>query len=135
MPTTVFPGVFTSLDKIRTFVGEQAESAGFDKMGVYEVQLAVDEACANIIEHAYGGEGHGDIECTCETGKNEITITLRDWGAKFDPDKVPEYDYKNMKLEDLPDGGAGVMMMKRIMDEVNYTFSPKGNTLVLVKRA
>ena len=48
-----FPGEFDSLPAISDFASGAAEAAGLSEDAVYEVQLAVDEACANIIEHAY----------------------------------------------------------------------------------
>ncbi|HVN56398.1 MAG TPA: ATP-binding protein, partial [Anaerolineaceae bacterium] len=89
MATIVYPGRYDQLSEISKFVEEAAENAGFSKSEVYSIQLAVDEACANIINHAYGGEGKGDIACTCETDTRSITITLRDFGRPFNPDEVP----------------------------------------------
>jgi len=63
MKTTVFTGNFSNLDKIGDFFLAAAVEAGLDDKSAYEVQLAVDEAVTNIIEHAYGGQDLGDIEC------------------------------------------------------------------------
>ena len=65
MATAKFSGRFESLADIRKFVFQAASNAGFDEKEIYAVELAVDEACSNIIEHAYEGEGKGDIICTC----------------------------------------------------------------------
>ncbi len=53
MPSRVFSAQFENLDPIRAFVGEVARRAGMNEQEVYNVQLAVDEACSNIIEYAY----------------------------------------------------------------------------------
>ena len=63
MPTQRFPGRFESLVEISEFVARAAKEAGLDSKQVYAVRLAVDEACSNIIEHGYGDEEHGEIEC------------------------------------------------------------------------
>ena len=55
--TAVFPGRYGSLDEVVDFVTGAAQAAGLDTDGVNAVQLAVDEACSNIIGHAYGGGG------------------------------------------------------------------------------
>ena len=63
--TAMFPGRYGSLNEVVDFVTGAANAVGLDADGVNAVQLAVDEACSNIIDHAYGGEGRGEIECTC----------------------------------------------------------------------
>ena len=132
--TKTFPGRFESLAKITDFVIRAAKSAGLGPDAVFSVEMAVDEACANIIEHAYGGEGKGDIECTCQVDDAELTVTLRDNGSPFDPSRVPEPDV-NAPLEERDEGGLGLYLMRKVMDEVHFEFSrDSGNTLILVKR-
>jgi serine/threonine-protein kinase RsbW len=134
MPTKLFPGQFSSLAEISEFVGLAAEAAGFDSKDVYAVKLAVDEACTNIIEHGYGGEGIGNIECSYHYDANCITIELRDWGTEFCPGDVPDPDY-SVPLEELQLRGAGLFLMRKLMDDVRFSFNNEGgNLLVLVKK-
>jgi len=134
MVTVIFPGRLESLADIRDFVVQAAKRAGFDEKDVYAVELAVDEACTNIIEHAYGNQESGEIECTCDVREGEIVIVLRDHGKPFDPDKIPEPNF-SVGLAELKPRGAGLFIMKKMMDEVKFTFdSKKGNTLRMVKR-
>lgn len=134
MSTETFPGRYESLEKICDFVTQAAENAELDESGVYACQLAVDEACTNIIEHAYGGEDRGDINCTCKVDEDKITIVLRDWGQPFDPEEIAPPN-PNLPLEDVQSGGAGLFLIRKLMDEVRFRFSGKrGNTLTLVKR-
>ncbi len=62
MTTKKFPANFQSLASISDFVVKSSEKAGFSPTDVYAIQTAVDEACSNIIDHAYGGEDIGDIQ-------------------------------------------------------------------------
>jgi serine/threonine-protein kinase RsbW len=134
MPTRTFSGRFSSLASISEFIAETAEDTDFSPSEIYTVKLAVDEACTNIIEHAYGGEGQGDIQCTCETSKNQMTITLCDRGKTLEPEHVPEPNF-DVPLEALQTRGAGLFFMRKLMDEVRFKFDPKkGNVLVMVKR-
>jgi serine/threonine-protein kinase RsbW len=134
MPTKMFPGRYTSLAEISKFVAQAAQDSGFDSKGVYAVKLAVDEACTNIIEHGYGGEGNGEIECSCDAGVDGLTIKLRDWGKPFNPNNVPVPDY-DVPLENLQLRGAGLFLMRKLMDEVRFSFNESdGNLLVMVKR-
>jgi len=133
MLTVTFPGRFESLEKISDFVAKAAKTAGLDDAGVYAVQLAVDEACTNIIEHAYKGEDKGNIHCSCETIDDGIKVVLRDNGCSFDPEQVPE-PVINVPLKDLKPRGLGMFLMHKMMDEVHFEFtSNSGNILTMVK--
>ena len=132
--TATFPARFDSLAAIGEFVTRAAKAAGLDARAVYAVQLAVDEACTNIIEHAYGGEGRGDIECTCITSNNGLTVILRDYGCPFDPTSVPEPDLC-ASLEDRKVRGLGLYCIRQLMDKVRFEFTlDSGNVLTMVKR-
>ena len=127
MPTRIFPGEFSSLAEISDFIAENTKLAGFDERETYSVQLAVDEACSNIIEHAYGKEISGDIECICTPGQDGITVVLKDTGKSFKPDEVPDLDV-GVPLSKLGNRGAGVFLMNKLMDEVNFEFDEQGGT-------
>lgn len=133
---TTFPGRHDALAEIRAFVAEAAEAAGLGPSAVYKVQLAVDEACSNIIDHAYGGEGRGDIECTCRVTDEGLLIKLRDRGEPFDPDSVPKPELHG-DIEERSPGGLGLYFIHNLMDEVDFTFQVDDDTnvLTLVKRA
>jgi serine/threonine-protein kinase RsbW len=132
--TRIFPARYEKLAAIDEFVAEAAERAGFDSRTVYQIQLAVDEACSNIIEHAYGGEDRGVIECSQRIQDGTLTVVLRDYGQPFDPASVPEPDI-TADLDERTGGGLGLYFMYHIMDEVIFDFeSQAGNVLTLVKR-
>lgn len=133
MLKVVFPGEFSSLEKISDLVVQAANQAGLDDRAVYAVQLAMDEACTNIIEHAYGGEGKGNIECCLDVQHGELKIVLKDHGRPFDPEKV-RTPQKNVPLEELEPRGLGIFFMKKMMDEVKFEFKPGVNTLTMVKK-
>ena len=129
-----FPGCFDSLAAISEFVIRAAQVAGLSARAVCAVQLAVDEACSNIIEHAYGGERRGDIECTCRTNDNGLTVILRDHGRPFDPTSVPEPDL-HARLEDRKGSGLGFYFMCQLMDKVHFESEPdSGNVFTMMKR-
>jgi serine/threonine-protein kinase RsbW len=133
MPKRTFPARHDSLAPLGEFVSKLAIEAGLDDNEAYAAQLAVDEAAANIIEHAYGGEGRGDIECDCRVGEDEIEITLKDHGKAFLPEEIPELPL-GVPLEDYGPGGAGLTLMRRLMDEVQFDFREGENVLTMVKR-
>jgi serine/threonine-protein kinase RsbW len=133
MQTMTFPGTFESLDKIRDFVVQAARQAGFDESATYAVELSVDEACTNIIEHAYGGEGRGELDCSVEITDQDLIIVLHDEGEPFDPDNIPIPNH-SVPLEELKPRGVGLFLIRKMMDEIRFEFTPdRGNILTMVK--
>lgn len=132
--TLTVPGRYDRLEQICAFVAEVAVEAGLDETAVSRCQLAVDEACTNIIEHGYGGEDRGVIDITCAGGPGELTIKIHDHAPPFDPAEVPQPNL-DAALEDLKIGGLGVYFMRQVMDVVEFSYENGGNTLTLIKRA
>ncbi len=131
--SVTFPGRLESLAKISDFVVQAARAAGLNDEAVYAVDLAVDEACTNIIEHAYGGEGVGVIECTCVSFEDGMKIILHDQGRSFNPTKIPAPNTKT-RLKDLKSRGAGLFLIQKMMDEVRFEFTKEaGNYLTMIK--
>ena len=126
-------GRFDRLEQVSHLVAEAAKEAGFDEADVNRCQLAVDEACTNIIEHGYEGEGRGAIDIVCEPGEGELVITIEDQAKPFDPASIPE-PHLNTNLEDIQVGGLGLYFMRQVMDAVEFTTDEGSNKLVLVKR-
>jgi serine/threonine-protein kinase RsbW len=127
-------GDFSNLVQIADFVSQAATQAGLDDRACYAVQTAVDEACTNIIEHAYGGEGKGKIQLSCQIQAEGLLVTIFDQGIPFDPEQVPELDTK-APLAERSRRGMGLFFIHKLMDRVEYKFNTsKGNQLILFKR-
>jgi len=109
-----------------------AKTAGFGSLAIYSIEMAVDEACSNIIEHAYGGEGVGDIRCTCSVDDKALTITLRDQGKSFNPADIPPPNLSS-NLDDRQAHGLGFYFIQKWMDEVYVTTNGPENILTMVK--
>lgn len=131
------PGRYDQIRRVCAFVGEGARVAGFDEEDVFQVELACDEACTNIIEHTYAGEGVGEIQVSWQFNTDQFTVIIKDHGPRFDPTRIPSPavppDLDN--IEELPVGGLGVFFMRRLMDKVTFDYHQgKGNVLTMVKR-
>lgn len=133
MPTVTFPGRYDSLAKIAEIVQQATSEFGLDTCAAYGVETAVDEACSNIIEHAYGGEDRGDIELSYSIEANELVIVLKDQGKKFNPGRIPKPNLKST-LKNRQEHGLGLYFMRQWMDEVNFDYDEGYNILTLVKR-
>jgi serine/threonine-protein kinase RsbW len=133
METMNYPGRFESLPEIGVFISKAAKNAGLSDKAAYAVQLAVDEACSNIIDHAYGGEDIGEIECTV-IENDGLTVILRDFGRPFNPKEIPEPN-RNIPLHKLKPRGVGLYLIRKMVDEMHYLHtSEQGNVLTLKKR-
>jgi serine/threonine-protein kinase RsbW len=127
-------GHFKNLAQIADFIRDVAIQAKLTERAVYAVEMAVDEACANIIEHAYGGEGKGQIQLTCAIQDDGLQVTIADRGATFDPSQVPQLD-PQAPLSKRKRRGMGIFFIQKLMDDVEYRFNtPQGNQLILFKR-
>jgi serine/threonine-protein kinase RsbW len=128
------PSRFEYLATIADFIAEMGHDAGYDQDMTFHVQMAVDEACSNVIEHAYQGQNKGDITLSCDCGNQEWVVAIFDTGRSFDPSSVPEPNL-DASLDDIKTGGLGLYFMRQLMDEVEFTFDEKtGNKLHMVKR-
>ena len=133
MPPLKYPARFEYLDEIREYVGQKARAAGFTDKEIYAIQLAVDEAASNVIEHAYAGVPNASFELNCEFKKDRFVITLLDHGKSFDFSKVAKPRVR-ANLSERKIGGLGIYLMRKLMDEVHYEVTADGNLLTLIKR-
>ncbi len=134
MPTRTFPGQYASLADIAAFVRQSAVQAGIEGFDLYAVETAVDEACSNIIEHGYKGEGVGEIVCSLTVTKEGLTIILTDFGQPFNPRKIKK-PRTDAPLGERESHGLGLYFMHQLMDEVRFGSSPEGgNTVTMIKR-
>lgn len=122
-----------NLAQIRDFTRSAAKEIGFSDEITGKIILAVDEACTNIIKHAYKYSPEGEIIISIRYDNTKFSIAITDCGNHFDPAKVPEPNlteyYKQKRI-----GGLGMYLMKKLMDEVNYsTLSGNKNQVILVK--
>ncbi len=115
--------------RARHWASEHARAAGFSDAEVHSLGLALSEACANVIRHAYHGEPDHPIELHLAVDGSRLELSIRDQGTKFDPQA-----YQPPNLDEPHEGGYGVFIIRSLMDEVEYdTSGGEGTTLRLVK--
>jgi serine/threonine-protein kinase RsbW len=122
-----------NLLEVREFVGEAARTFGFSEEDAANIVLAVDEACTNIIKHAYQYATDKEIEVTVFPNHDSFEISIYDSGRSFDPAEIREPDLKE-HIGHRKRGGLGVYLMKKLMDKVEYNFHKgKRNEVRLIK--
>lgn len=119
------PANSENLDIIRKFIAGIAENMGFSEEEIYQIELAVDEACANVIRHAYVEENTKDknIHVSVKSKAALIEITIADTGVGFNPDEIQTPNMDEY-LKKMKPGGLGLHLIKTLMDEVNFRINP-----------
>ncbi len=128
----IFKSTTNALSEVRQFVDENAINFGFDEKEVSEIILAVDEACTNVIKHAYKGDPNYEFEVRIVAGGTEFQIVVRDWGAGFKPEEVPVPNIRE-KAGRHKAGGLGIFLMRKLMDTVEYQGREAANEVRLIR--
>jgi anti-sigma regulatory factor (Ser/Thr protein kinase) len=133
--TLQVPSSTRNLALIRDFVSAIGAQAGFDDKEVMRLQLAVDEACANVIEHAYELEATHEVTIRALIDDDDLRFDIIDRGkGGFDPARIQEQDLEQL-IKERRSGGLGLRLIRSIMDDVQYQIVPgEMNELRMVKR-
>lgn len=131
------PAMLDRLPLMLDAIGEVCDAAGADSTLRHDLRLAVEEACVNVMRHAFRGGGPGDISLEVARepwqGRPAIRVTLRDRGLPFDP-LAAAAPQQAADAEHLPLGGLGVHLMRQMTDVQSYHHdAATGNNLTLVK--
>jgi serine/threonine-protein kinase RsbW len=136
MESITLPATLDSLALISDFITSATTRAGLSDHAAWQVQLAVDEAATNVIQHGYSvadADAKGELELGWRLDGDQFVVTLRDHGRRFDPSAVPAPDITS-PLEERQAGGLGLYIMGRLMDVVQFDFDDQhGNLLTMSK--
>ena len=121
-----------SLQVFRGFITECCARYNIPDDIVFDLKLAVDEACTNIITHGYKGMDPGSIILSFRIEPDRILVQITDFGHIFEPVDAPQPDVQ-AALEDRELGGLGLYLIYQTMDNIDYQASEEGNTLTFTK--
>lgn len=116
------------LRQVREWVRETALASGMSKGRAERVVIGVNEACMNIITHAYR-DNQGDIELDIMQDETCLIFQLTDFARTVDCSKI-----KSRDLNDIRPGGLGVHFMHEVMDEVSYLPGSNGRGNIVVMK-
>ena len=125
------PAEAARLKLLRSVVRDVGELTGLDCAIANDIVLAVNEACANIIQHGYHANPGNEIRLSIyrEVNKHLLIFALQDDAPCVDVTSVVPRD-----LDEIRPGGLGVHFIRKIMDEMTFMeCEEKGNTLLLIK--
>ena len=128
------PSKTDNLELIRSFVSHIARMVGFDADETYKIELAVDEACANVVKHAYEQQqSKNQIDLVIEIDVNKLVIIISDQGRGFDVNKILNKNVKEY-LAEMRVGGLGIHLIKALMDDVEFISKPGQKTQVIMTK-
>ena len=123
---------FEMLEMVQTILVRAAEMVGFDDDASHYLSVAVRESVVNAIKHGNKGDESRRVVVVLASHPGALEVRVQDQGTGFDPASVPDpLAEENLLKAD----GRGIFFMRQFMDEVTYTFPPRGGTIVkMVKR-
>lgn len=122
-----------SLDDFREFIKAHCtDQPGITPELLYDVQLAVDEACTNIITHGYRDMDPGSIILDLQLSPAALTVMLTDFGHSFEPDNTPVPDI-SAPADEREAGGFGLFFIRQSVDQMDYRVTEDGNMMTLTR--
>jgi len=133
MDSIRLPARLESIAEVRAFLKEKMKGWDLKARLTERVELALEEALVNISRYAYPSQA-GDVEVRCALGdEGQLHLEIHDWGIAFNPlERVrpdPSQDLASRRV-----GGWGVELMRRMVDDVKYTYAQGKNILSLTFR-
>lgn len=127
------PSSLNCLKIVRQFIRKSIPKKKFKNMTLEKIILAIDEACANVIEHSYKKDDSKEFTLSLNNDEKKIKIIIEDKGAGFkNSSKAKKPDLVGY-IDSSKEGGLGRYMIENIMDEVSYKSEKGVNTLTMVK--
>ncbi|MBF0093462.1 MAG: ATP-binding protein [Alphaproteobacteria bacterium] len=125
------PARANRLKLIRAAVTEAASLCGCGPECVSELVLAVDEACQNVVRHAYKNGASGDVVVELFRVGNHLEVRLTDFAPTVDPASIKPRD-----LKDLRPGGLGIHFIRELTEHAGFVAPPAGagNQFLMRKR-
>ena len=126
------PGSTANLELVREFVGRVARRCGFRERDIDDIALAVDEACANVLEHGARRRPR-QIDVRIRDSKDRLAIVVINRGARIPAERMSPAEARKRVSKRVP-GGLGLFLIRQLMDEVELERrSTRTQTLTMVK--
>ena len=121
------PSQLQTIEEATTEAVEFAGKCGFDETAVYAIDMAMREATANAVKHGNKFDEHKSVIITLENLPQGLAVTIRDFGAGFAVEDIPDpTNPENL----LKANGRGILFMRNFMEEVEWENHPDGGTIV-----
>ena len=121
------------IPKLNDFVKSVTAQLPLDQKTARKLRLAVEEAVVNAISYAYPAGMQGNVVVEANANTRRVKFVITDNGTQFDPTEVLKAD-TSLSVEDRPVGGLGLLLVRELMDSMNYERIDGKNILTLRKR-
>ena len=123
-----------ALDTVTDFVEEKLAPCDCPMRTLLQLRLAIEEIFVNIASYAYSPE-EGDAEIRCEVLEDPLRVVVQflDSGRPFDPLAREDADTSEEALMSR-EGGLGILLVKKTMDDVQYSYEGGKNILTIMKK-
>lgn len=129
----IIPVDLSYLHAVQAFVAEVARKAEFSEHECTAIQVGLEEAFTNIVEHAFGPEERAEFELDVRLCPAFMELILKEKGIPFDPQRIPSYRSDESR-DDAASPGLGTFLIRKMMDEVSFHNRGKeGKELHLIK--
>ena len=120
------------VEALGAFVKGVAEDLSLGKPLTNKLRLAVEEAVVNVMEYAYPKGTRGDVDIRAVSNGRRLKFIISDSGIPFNPTEVSAAD-TTLSAEERPIGGLGILLVRELMDSINYERIHGKNVLTLTK--
>jgi serine phosphatase RsbU (regulator of sigma subunit)/anti-sigma regulatory factor (Ser/Thr protein kinase) len=127
------PAQMSYLGQVRDFIEHIGKKYKYEDRLINSFKLVIEEACTNIIRHGYRDIKGGEITIKAIIRKQSLTIVVVDQGISYDPRQASTPDLEKY-IQIGKKGGLGIFMMRKLMDDVQYNITGRGNELRLTKQ-
>ena len=118
--------------EVNKFVTSVGQRLNLEPSLVPQLMLAVEEAVVNVMNYAYPIGTQGDITIEAKATGQWLKFIISDEGKAFDPTQGGNAD-TSLSAEDRPIGGLGILLVRSLMDSINYEYNGGKNVLTLMK--
>ncbi len=105
----------------------------FDEIEVYQIEVSVVEGVNNAIKHAYHDQSGHEVEIIVSLHPDRITFEVCDTGEEMKAREVTSLHCDPKHLEEIPESGRGLSIIRAVMDKVTYERMDRRNVLAMTK--
>ena len=133
MKSITVPPTDESPNPVTEFVKDALKEYDCPSKAIYQIEVAIEEIMVNIVSYAELKEDE-DIEVRCDVLEDPLRVVLQflDGGVPFDPLAADDADTSPEAIMER-EGGLGILLVKKMMDDVSYAYEDGKNTLTILK--
>jgi len=120
--TLCLPRDELSIPVVRRTMSGALEALGVPKPQAHDIQVAVSEACTNVLDHVEDGD---EYMMTCTVSEDLAAIEVVDTGRGFDSESLGHAEADHSAEE-----GRGIQLIRALVDKVQFTHQPERGSIV-----